>query len=333
MNLQFIILVAIAILFLSCHNKQEQVQLQGDVHGKVIGKKIDTMPPGNIDDPEDITEPSQDIMLRDSVKLYYSKKEFTLPKGNSGNVEFTPATNPQQLLSHSLLVKNRVKKVALYRQALTLMHYHAVRRIDTLNNFSNADLLSFLTLAFNADISQNPLEKEKPELDSIIAELEHKLRKTTKYADILQSLTDFFRYEYMNYAFSLLADNILEFDYNAGGMAGSAEKVYFRKVDGSFKKIKLDQISDSISAIMEKTLKQMAYVDIGRFPMIVEWDNNKSLYSVQFYIQSADAASCCPRYITRFNTKDFNSIIPGSLQYATTEHISDPKVKAVWKNL
>jgi hypothetical protein len=81
---------------------------------------------------------------------------------------------------------------------------------------------------------------------------------------------------------------------------------------------------------MEKTLKQMAYVDIGRFPIILEWNPKENIYSIQFYIQSEDAASCCPGYITRFKTKDFTHIVQGSLQYATTDHISDPYLKADW---
>ena len=283
--------------------------------------------------PEDTTEPRMEIILRDSVQLFYKDKIFELPKQTVKEVAYNPSINPQELLAYSLSVKSRVKKVDLYRQALTLIHYHVIRNMDTVKYLSNSDLLSFLSLAFNANIFQNPMDLQKTELDSMIAEMELTLRSNSSYAKILSALTDIFKYKYISYEFNMLQGNVLEFSYNAGGIAGSSEKAYYKKDNDSFKKINFDPISDSISDIMEKTLKQTAYVDIGRFPIILEWNAKENTYSIQFYIQSEDAASCCPGYITRFKTKDFTHIVQGSLQYATTDHTSDPNLKAVWIDL
>jgi hypothetical protein len=320
-------------LLFACNNKdiddnnQEQI-----LDTSIVKRKVDD---NRFKDysPEDTTEPRMEIILRDSVQQFYKNKIFALPKQTVKEVTFNPSTNPQELLAYSLSVKSRVKKVALYRQALTLIHYQVIRNIDTVKYLSDYDLLAFLTLAFNADIYQNPLDLPKTELDSIIADMEQTLCSNSSYAKIISALTDFFKYQYISYEFNLLQGNVLEFNYNAGGMAGSAEKVYYKKDNGSFKKINFDPISVSISNIMEKTLKQMAYVDIGRFPIILEWNAQENIYTIQFYIQSEDAASCCPRYITRFKTKDLTHILRGSLQYATTEHISEPHRKAVWIDL
>jgi hypothetical protein len=137
----------------------------------------------------------------------------------------------------------------------------------------------------------------------------------------------------MRVEFSLPTKNILMLNYNGGGMAGSAEKRYFLKQGNNYKELNLHSIISIVDKKMTKIAKEDASADTDRFEGLFTWNEKRGMHQLELFVHVSSGASCCPPYIVQLYTKDFKSIEPGSLKYATTEHFSDSTIKPVWKNI
>jgi len=137
----------------------------------------------------------------------------------------------------------------------------------------------------------------------------------------------------MRVEFSLPTKNILMLNYNGGGMAGSAEKRYFLKQGNNYKELNLHSIISIVDKKMTKIAKEDASADTDRFEGLFTWNEKRGMHQLELFVHVSSGARCCPPYIVQLYTKDFKTIEPGSLKYATTEHFSDSTIKPVWKNI
>jgi len=226
------------------------------------------------------------------------------------------------------------KKVAILRQTLIATHFRHVRSLDSLRFLGNADLLHMLNVVFHVDIEADPNELPKKAFIPLLKKLDTLLSNEATHADIIRYINnDIFRYDWMHYEFIRISDRLIKCAYNAGGMAGSAHNDVFLYTGTRFKQVRFNRLFKTLNRIMTKVVKEDAYVDIDRFDITIEELNKGSRYSVECIVQVYSGASCCPPYIIQFETRDFASFEKGTLQYATTLHLSKPQIKPDWKHI
>ena len=238
------------------------------------------------------------------------------------------------LLSLYAIIQSKQQKVEILRQSLIAANIKHARTLDSLNYLSNADILMLISRAFHVDIEQDPMELPKNEFDAIMKSLDSLLNIQSTHATIIRYINnEIFRYQWMHYTFTPIDNSLLKFEYNAGGMAGSAHAELYRQYNGKYSLVDLEPLLKSIDKKLSRVVKEDAWVDINRFEMEITSSINTNEYMIECYVQVYSGAMCCPPYITRFTTKDFTSIIPGSLYYSTSDHKSDPHIPPKWKRI
>jgi len=235
------------------------------------------------------------------------------------------------LLSHLYCSMNRAKTTKLLRQVLIAARYRHARSLDSLDFLSNADLLQMISTVYHQDIPSVLLEADTKTFREAVNQLKVKMQKDPSIKNIYAFINDsIFNYVWMHYSITKVTDGIIELDYNGGGMAGSAEKQYYALQNGHFTSIDLEQIARYIDNVMTKAVKENATVNIGRFPISFAKDKKNNVYELKLIIDTYSSASCCPPYIVRCTTNDFRTIIPGTISYATTDHLDNPSIKPNW---
>jgi hypothetical protein len=231
-------------------------------------------------------------------------------------------------------VKEKKKRIILLRRVLILAKYEHARKDDSLRFLMNAQLMRMISYAYHQDIPSDALESDGPEFESLYQTIYTLITKNVSKAVILKFINDsIFNYYYMRVEFSLPTKNILMLNYNGGGMAGSAEKRYFLKQGNNYKELNLHSIISIVDKKMTKIAKEDASADTDRFEGLFTWNEKRGMHQLELFVYVSSGASCCPPYIVQLYTKDFKTIEPGSLKYATTEHFSDSTIKPVWKNI
>jgi len=226
------------------------------------------------------------------------------------------------------------KKVAILRQTLIATHFRHARSIDSLRFLGNDDLLHILNVVFHVDIEADPNELPKKAFIPLLKKLDTLLSNEANHADIIRYINnDIFRYDWMHYEFIRISDRLIKCAYNAGGMAGSAHNDVFLYTGTRFEQVRFNRLFKTLNRIMTKVVKEDAYVDIDRFDITIKELNKGSRYSVECIVQVYSGASCCPPYIIQFETRDFATFEKGTLQYATTLHLSKPQIKPEWKQI
>ena len=228
----------------------------------------------------------------------------------------------------------REHRIKLLRRILLISHYDIARKVDSLKYLSNRDLIKMLSYVVDQDILSEAMESNSPRLSELYSKISSLVEQQVSKALVLDYIKDsVFNYFYLSYSFNRPTKNILMLDYNAAGMAGSAEKRYFLKVGKVYKQINLDPIIKKVNKVMTKVAKEDASADTDRFEGMFTWNKKKSSYEMQLFIHVRSGAMCCPPYIVRFYTKDFRTIQIGSLQYSTTAHISESNLQPKWINI
>lgn len=284
-----------------------------------------------IDHPESIVT-SNDVLS--DVTNNLGQKTFEKVRLNSIPSEYAMIQDLDSLLSFYALVQSKQQKVEILRQSLIAANIKHARTLDSLDYLSNDDLDMLISRAFNVDIEQDPMELPKNEFDSFMKSLDSLLNIQSTHATIIRYINnEIFRYQWMHYTFTPIDNELLKFEYNAGGMAGSAHADLYRKNNDEYSLVDLETLLKSIDKQVSRVVKEDAWVDINRFEMEINPALNNNEYMIECYVQVYSGALCCPPYITRFKTKDFTSIIPGTLYYSTSDHKSDPNIVPEWKRI
>lgn len=247
---------------------------------------------------------------------------------------FIKSYSIDSILSYMDCVKDKKARIKLLRRVLILAKYEHARKEDSLRFLMNDQLMRMISYAYHQDIPSDLLESDGPEFDSLYRTISTLITKNESKAVILKFINDsIFNYYYMRVEFSLPTKNILMLNYNGGGMAGSAEKRYFLKQGNNYKELNLHSIISIVDKKMTKIAKEDASADTDRFEGLFTWNEKKGMHQLELFVHVSSGASCCPPYIVQLYTKDFKTIEPGSLKYATTEHISDSTVKPLWRSI
>jgi len=238
------------------------------------------------------------------------------------------------LLSLYEHVQNKKQKVSILRQSLIAVNMKHARTLDSLRFLNDDALLMFLSTAFHVDIEQDPLEFPKNELNDIMKSLDSLLNIQSSHATIIRYINNqVFRYQWMHYRFAPIDDQLLKFEYNAGGMAGSSLTHLYLKRNGKYEVINIDKLFTIIDNKISKVVKEDAWTDYNRFEMEISPTGNPSGYAIECYVQVYSGALCCPQYITRFITQDFSTYLPGTFYYTTSDHKSDQQFAPYWNNI
>jgi hypothetical protein len=242
--------------------------------------------------------------------------------------------NTNTLFSHLQCPMDRKKTTRLLRQTLIAAKYHFTRTHDSLQHISNKDLLQMIATVYHQDIPSTILESNDKTFNESIERLRVLLRERQSKSRIYKFINDsIFNYRWMRFSITKVTNGILQLDYNGGGMAGSAEKQYYVLQDSNYSKINLEDILKKVDRILTKAVNEEAIANIGRFPVRFKSDINNKTYELEIMVDTYSSASCCPPYVARCKTKDFRTIIPGTLAYATTEHLDNPSIKPKWKTI
>jgi hypothetical protein len=299
--------------FLSCNHKSQD------------------FPQLEIDHPESIVT-SNDFLS--GVTNNLGQKTFEKVTFNRIPSEYAMIHNLDSLLSLYALVQSKEQKVEILRQSLIAANIKHARTLDSLDYLSYDDLLMLISRAFHVDIEQDPMELPKNEFDEIMKSLDSLLNIQSTHASIIRYINnEIFRYQWMHYTFTPIDNSLLKFEYNAGGMAGSAHADLYRKNNDKYSLVDLESLLKSIDKKLSRVVEEDAWVDINRFEMEITPSKNTNEYLIECYVQVYSGALCCPPYITRFKTKNFSSSIPGSLYYSTSDHISDLNIVPEWKRI
>lgn len=266
--------------------------------------------------------------------FYSDKKVKVIPIACTSDFAYSRSHSIDSILSYMSCIKDKPGRVSLLRRALIIAKYHQSRLEDSLRFITDYQLLRMITYAYHQDIPSDALESNGPEFDSLYKTISTLIAKNESKAVILKFINDsIFNYYYMRVEFSLPTKNILMLNYNGGGMAGSAEKRYFLKQGNNYKELNLHSIISIVDKKMTKIAKEDASADTDRFEGLFTWNEKRGMHQLELFVHVSSGASCCPPYIVQLYTKDFKTIEPGSLKYATTEHFSDSTIKPVWKNI
>lgn len=266
---------------------------------------------------------------------YYINKTVT-PFRISCNspFDYAKSRNVDSMFSYLNCIKDKQSRVNLLRRILITATYDQSRLEDSLRFLSDSQLYRMITYAYNQDILSDALESNGPEFDSMYTTISSLISEDQSKAVILTFINDsIFNYYYMRVEFSLPTKNILMLHCNAAGMAGSAEKHYFLKQGNNYKELNLASIISIVDKKMTKIAKEDASADTDRFEGLFTWNERKGMHQLELFVHVSSGASCCPPYIVQLYTKDFKTIEPGSLKYATTQHFSDSTIKPVWKDI
>ncbi len=274
-------------------------------------------------------------LAKDDFFSYYLQNNVVHKNINcNASFNFIKSYSIDSILSYMDCVKEKKKRIILLRRVLILAKYEHARKDDSLRFLMNAQLMRMISYAYHQDIPSDALESNGPEFDSLYRTIYTLITKNESKAVILKFINDsIFNYYYMRVEFSLPTKNILMLNYNGGGMAGSAEKRYFLKQGNNYKELNLHSIISIVDKKMTKIAKEDASADTDRFEGLFTWNEKKDMHQLELFVYVSSGASCCPPYIVQLYTKDFKTIEPGSLKYATTEHFSDSTIKPVWKNI
>lgn len=274
-------------------------------------------------------------LAKDDFFSYYLQKNIVHKNINcNASFNFIKSYSIDSILSYMDCVKEKKKRIILLRRVLILAKYEHARKDDSLRFLMNAQLMRMISYAYHQDIPSDALESNGPEFDSLYRTIYTLITKNESKAVILKFINDsIFNYYYMRVEFSLPTKNILMLNYNGGGMAGSAEKRYFLKQGNNYKELNLHSIISIVDKKMTKIAKEDASADTDRFEGLFTWNEKRGMHQLELFVHVSSGASCCPPYIVQLYTKDFKTIEPGSLKYATTEHFSDSTIKPVWKNI
>lgn len=274
-------------------------------------------------------------LAKDDFFIYYLQKNIVHKNINcNASFNFIKSYSIDSILSYMDCVKEKKKRIILLRRVLILAKYEHARKDDSLRFLMNAQLMRMISYAYHQDIPSDALESNGPEFDSLYRTIYTLITKNESKAVILKFINDsIFNYYYMRVEFSLPTKNILMLNYNGGGMAGSAEKRYFLKQGNNYKELNLHSIISIVNKKMTKIAKEDASADTDRFEGLFTWNEKRGMHQLELFVHVSSGASCCPPYIVQLYTKDFKTIEPGSLKYATTEHFSDSTIKPVWKNI
>lgn len=274
-------------------------------------------------------------LAKDDFFIYYLQKNIVHKNINcNASFNFIKSYSIDSILSYMDCVKEKKKRIILLRRVLILAKYEHARKDDSLRFLMNAQLMRMISYAYHQDIPSDALESNGPEFDSLYRTIYTLITKNESKAVILKFINDsIFNYYYMRVEFSLPTKNILMLNYNGGGMAGSAEKRYFLKQGNNYKELNLHSIISIVDKKMTKIAKEDASADTDRFEGLFTWNEKRGMHQLELFVHVSSGASCCPPYIVQLYTKDFKTIEPGSLKYATTEHFSDSTIKPVWKNI
>lgn len=274
-------------------------------------------------------------LAKDDFFSYYLQNNVVHKNINcNASFNFIKSYSIDSILSYMDCVKEKKKRIILLRRVLILAKYEHARKDDSLRFLMNAQLMRMISYAYHQDIPSDALESNGPEFDSLYRTIYTLITKNESKAIILKFINDsIFSYYYMRVEFSLPTKNILMLNYNGGGMAGSAEKRYFLKQGNNYKELNLHSIISIVDKKMTKIAKEDASADTDRFEGLFTWNEKRGMHQLELFVHVSSGASCCPPYIVQLYTKDFKTIEPGSLKYATTEHFSDSTIKPVWKNI
>ena len=274
-------------------------------------------------------------LAKDDFFSYYLQNNVVHKNINcNASFNFIKSYSIDSILSYMDCVKEKKKRIILLRRVLILAKYEHARKDDSLRFLMNAQLMRMISYAYHQDIPSDALESNGPEFDSLYRTIYTLITKNESKAVILKFINDsIFNYYYMRVEFSLPTKNILMLNYNGGGMAGSAEKRYFLKQGNNYKELNLHSIISIVDKKMTKIAKEDASADTDRFEGLFTWNEKRGMHQLELFVHVSSGASCCPPYIVQLYTKDFKTIEPGSLKYATTEHFSDSTIKPVWKNI
>jgi len=274
-------------------------------------------------------------LAKDDFFSYYLQNNVVHKNINcNASFNFIKSYSIDSILSYMDCVKEKKKRIILLRRVLILAKYEHARKDDSLRFLMNAQLMRMISYAYHQDIPSDALESNGPEFDSLYRTISTLITKNESKAIILKFINDsIFSYYYMRVEFSLPTKNILMLNYNGGGMAGSAEKRYFLKQGNNYKELNLHSIISIVDKKMTKIAKEDASADTDRFEGLFTWNEKRGMHQLELFVHVSSGASCCPPYIVQLYTKDFKTIEPGSLKYATTEHFSDSTIKPVWKNI
>lgn len=252
----------------------------------------------------------------------------------NSSFSFSQSSDIDSILSFMDCVKDRKNRIKLLRRVLLLSHYEFERKIDTLKYLSDRDLSQMLGYVVDQDIESEAMDSNSPILSELYSNISTLVQKNASKALVLHHIKDsVFNYFYLSYSFQKPTKNILMLDYNAAGMAGSAYKRYFRKVEDTYKEINLKPIIQKVNKVMTKIAKEDATADTDRFEGMFRWDKQKGSYEMQLFVHVSSGAMCCPAFIVRLYTKDFKTIESRSMQFATTQHFSDSTIKPNWKTI
>ena len=341
MNISLCI-TAICLVFIlaSCDNSSEEnekrrIQASLDSSLKEWGKEAKKNFSYSKSSAEDSTENETKKLESNPFNDYYVQQRVQLhPIACNSSFSFSKSQSIDSILSFMDCVKKRESRIRLLRRVLLLSHYAFARRADSLDYLNNAELLKMFTYIVDQDIPSEAMESNSPRLSELYSRISSLVKQKVSKALVLDYIKDsVFNYFYLSYTFNRPTKNILMLDYNAAGMAGSAEKRYFQKADDEYKEINLDAIIKKVNKAMTIVAKEDATADTDRFEGIFSWNKKKSAYEMQLFIHVRSGAACCPPYIVRLLTKDFNTIEPRSMQFATTEHFSDSTLKPIWKTI
>ncbi len=223
------------------------------------------------------------------------------------------------------------EKISILRQSLIATHFKHARTIDSLQYLDDGDLFKMLAMIFHVDIEADAQDIPTEEFAHITKSLDSLLEEQSPHATIITYITnEIFRYMWMRYEFKKIDDRLVKCEYNAGGMAGSAQTDLFRKSGKSFAQVDLKPLLGKLQYIMTRIAKEKAYVDIDRFEMKITKKSGVPFYSIEALVQVYSGASCCPPYVIQFHTMDFKSFERGSLHYSMTEHLIDPNKQPNW---
>jgi hypothetical protein len=312
MYMFFLILFSISTLLSCNHKSQDFPQLENDHPERIV---------------------TSNGFLSD-VTNNLGKKTFQNVTFNSIPSEYAMIQDLDSLLSLYAFVQSKQQKVEILRQSLIAVNIKHVRTLDSLDYLSNADVIMLISRAFHVDIEQDPMELSKNEFNAIMKSLDSLLNIQSTHATIIRYINnEIFRYQWMHYTFTPIDNSLLKFEYNAGGMAGSAHADLYRKNNDEYSLVDLETLLKSIDKKLSRVVKEDAWVDINRFEMEINPSHNNNEYMIECYVQVYSGALCCPPYITRFKSKDFTSIIPGSLYYSASDHKSDPNIAPKWKRI
>lgn len=337
---QYIVIIFLAFAFISCEKSSEKNEKA--IRKYSIDTSLNKLETDSEQDTNQIESQSNDSsenevveLKRDIFKEYYlprKVKYHTIPCNSS--FSFMKSSNLDSVLSYMNCVKNKQSQIKLLRRALLLSHYTLARKADSLKYLSNRDLLTMLSYVVNQDIPSEAIESKGPLFSTMYSKISVLVKQKASKALVLQYIKDsVFNYIYLSYSFQRPTKNILMLDYNAAGMAGSAEKRYFHKVGDAYKELNLDPIIKKVNKAMTKIAKEDSYADTDRFEGMFQWNKKKSLYEMQLFMHVRSGAMCCPPYVVRLLTKDFKTIESRSMQFATTEHFSDSTIKPIWKTI